>query len=124
MRDRLRRLDRNAFYARLDAERQVRGLTWGEVAAEVHVSPSTLTRLAQGNTPEADALISLLAWLRESDLAPYIIDGRTPLGICRDVNLAWGHICGLALHHRGAHQQDLGTAIVSWGSGLSAGGRT
>lgn len=32
-------------------------------ATEIGVSPSTLTRLKQGKRPDADALISILAWL-------------------------------------------------------------
>jgi hypothetical protein len=33
------------------------------VAAETGLSPSTLTRLGQGQKPDADALVTLLAWL-------------------------------------------------------------
>jgi transcriptional regulator with XRE-family HTH domain len=34
-----------------------------QVAGETGLSPSTLTRLANGQKPDADGLVSLLAWL-------------------------------------------------------------
>jgi transcriptional regulator with XRE-family HTH domain len=33
------------------------------VAEETGLSPSTLTRISQGHKPDADGLVSLLAWL-------------------------------------------------------------
>lgn len=41
-----------------------RGLTARKAAEEIGVSPSTLTRIGQGQKPDADALVSLLAWLQ------------------------------------------------------------
>ena len=40
-----------------------------DVAAETGVSPSTLTRLAQGQKPDADTLVTLLAWLNAEPAA-------------------------------------------------------
>lgn len=40
-----------------------RGMTMKAVAQETGLSESTLTRLAQGRNPDADGLVSLLAWL-------------------------------------------------------------
>lgn len=40
-----------------------RGITGRKVAEETGLSPSTVTRIAQGRKPDADALVSLLAWL-------------------------------------------------------------
>ena len=41
-----------------------RGLSSRKGAAEIGLSPSTLTRLKQGQKPGADGLIALLAWLK------------------------------------------------------------
>lgn len=56
--------DNEKFYAALDSERTLRGLTWKQVAEESGVSASTLTRMAQGKRPDVDGLAALLAWGR------------------------------------------------------------
>ena len=40
-----------------------RGMSMRQVARETGLSPSTLVRLANGQKPDADGLVSLLAWL-------------------------------------------------------------
>jgi transcriptional regulator with XRE-family HTH domain len=54
--------DERAFFAALDSVRQVRGLNWRQVAEAAAVSPSTLTRLAQGKRPDVDSLAALVDW--------------------------------------------------------------
>lgn len=54
--------DTEAFFAALDGQREARGKTWKEVAAESGVSASTLTRMAQGKRPDVDGLGALLSW--------------------------------------------------------------
>lgn len=54
--------DADGFYAALDLERTARKLTWKEVAAESHVSASTLTRMKQGRRPDVDSLAALTTW--------------------------------------------------------------
>ena len=57
-------LDVAALYATLDAARKERGdLSWREVARQTGVSPSTLTRMAQGKRPDVDGLAALVRWL-------------------------------------------------------------
>jgi transcriptional regulator with XRE-family HTH domain len=41
-----------------------RGLSDRKAAEEIGISPSTITRMSQGKKPDADALVSLLAWLQ------------------------------------------------------------
>lgn len=57
------RLDTDALhlapYARMHAEK----LTARQLAEQVGVSPSTLTRIKQGQRPDADGLVTLLVWL-------------------------------------------------------------
>lgn len=54
--------DAPAFFGALDAERAARGMRWKQVADEVGVSQSTLTRLAQGKRPDVDSLAALVDW--------------------------------------------------------------
>lgn len=48
----------------LDAVMRHRGLTARKAAEEIGISASTITRMTQGQKPDADALVSLLAWLQ------------------------------------------------------------
>src|SRR5919106_6086488 len=57
------RLDVGALYAALDEQRKSRRLSWRQVANKAGVSPSTLTRLAQGKRPDVDGFASLVRWL-------------------------------------------------------------
>jgi transcriptional regulator with XRE-family HTH domain len=57
------RLDTDALYAALDAQRAARKLSWRQLAKEVGVSPSTMTRLANGQRPDVDAFAALVRWL-------------------------------------------------------------
>jgi len=72
-------LDVSEFRRRLDLRRQERGLTWRQLAEQVDVSPSTFSRLADGNRPDADALITLLVWLDlDTDIAIMIKPKEAP----------------------------------------------
>jgi transcriptional regulator with XRE-family HTH domain len=57
------RIDAAALYAALDQKRQIAGLSWRELAAELQLSPSTFTRMAQGHRPDVDAFATLIRWL-------------------------------------------------------------
>jgi len=60
------RIDVPALHAALDAARHNKdrgGLSWRQLAAEVGVSPSTMTRLANGHRPDVDAFVALVRWL-------------------------------------------------------------
>lgn len=78
MRVRSHRLDREALYVRLDRERRARRTSWRAIGREVGISSSGLTQLGQGSSLHADALVSLMAWLGETDLAPYITAQAEP----------------------------------------------
>lgn len=60
------KLDTDALYAALDAKREGRGLSWRQLSKEVGVSPSTMTRLANGQRPDVDAFAALVNWLGQS----------------------------------------------------------
>ncbi|ABD13367.1 putative transcriptional regulator [Frankia casuarinae] len=57
------RVDVNGLYGALDAARTARGLSWRQLAKEIEVSPSTMTRLANGHKPEVDAFVAMTRWL-------------------------------------------------------------
>lgn len=56
-------LDIDKLAVAVDTVLRYRGISARAAAAEIGVSPSTLTRLKQGQKPDADGLVSLLAWL-------------------------------------------------------------
>jgi transcriptional regulator with XRE-family HTH domain len=58
------RIDVPALYGALDGARRSKSLSWRQLAAEVGCSPSTMTRLANGHKPDADAFVALTRWLR------------------------------------------------------------
>jgi len=56
-------LQLDALVAALDSERQARGLSWRQLALAAKVSPSTLTRMQQGKSPDRDTFGALTTWL-------------------------------------------------------------
>ncbi|MES2674356.1 MAG: helix-turn-helix transcriptional regulator [Pseudomonadota bacterium] len=54
--------DADAFFDALEKIRNHKKLHWKNVADEAGVSPSTLTRMAQGKRPDVDTLAALAAW--------------------------------------------------------------
>jgi transcriptional regulator with XRE-family HTH domain len=52
-----------SLVAALDSERQARGLSWRQLAKEAKVSPSTLTRMQQGKSPDVNTFSALTRWL-------------------------------------------------------------
>lgn len=58
------RLDTGRLYAALDAERESRGLSWRQLAAEAGVSASLVSRMGNGHRPDLDGFIALVQWLR------------------------------------------------------------
>jgi len=57
------RFDAQALYQVLDTQRASRGMTWRQVAEEVGVSASTLTRTKQGGRLEVDGMLAMVRWL-------------------------------------------------------------
>lgn len=63
--------DPDALYVALDRRRRHERLLWRDIADQAGVSPSTLTRLGHGASPDARGLVRLMAWLGESDIRPF-----------------------------------------------------
>jgi transcriptional regulator with XRE-family HTH domain len=57
------RFDSAALYEALDRQRTARGLTWGEVATEIGVSPTTISRTRAGGRMEVDGMLAMVRWL-------------------------------------------------------------
>jgi transcriptional regulator with XRE-family HTH domain len=57
------KIDVRGLYAALDAERTARGLSWRQLAKEIGVSPSLLSRLSNDQRPDADGFATLVRWL-------------------------------------------------------------
>jgi transcriptional regulator with XRE-family HTH domain len=72
------RLDTDGLYAALNATRQARGLSWRQLANEVGVSPSTMTRLANGQRPDVDAFAALVRWLGQPADTFLVSDAQPP----------------------------------------------
>src|SRR5262249_3393367 len=56
-------LQLDSLIAALDSERQARGLSWRQLAMTAGVSPSTLTRMQQGKSPDVNTFTALTSWL-------------------------------------------------------------
>jgi transcriptional regulator with XRE-family HTH domain len=68
------RFDAKALYRALDERRVSLDLTWKEVAAQMGVSISTLTRTRLGGRLEVDGTLAMVSWL-----------GRTVESFAREV---------------------------------------
>jgi transcriptional regulator with XRE-family HTH domain len=64
--------------AALDSERQARHLSWRQLAIEAEVSPSTLTRMQQGKSPDVNTFSALTSWLNIPAERFYAEQGATP----------------------------------------------
>jgi DNA-binding MurR/RpiR family transcriptional regulator len=57
-------LDYEALYGAINTARQAQSLSWRDLADLIGTSPSTFTRLAQGQGMDAATFAALIAWLR------------------------------------------------------------
>ncbi len=53
------------LYAALDRKRRKTNSKWREIARELEISPSTFTRMGQGNGPDTGTFLTLIRWLGE-----------------------------------------------------------
>ena len=54
--------DFDAFLSAVDAERMARDMSWRQVAQATGISPSSLTRMAQGKRLDVDGLVAMASW--------------------------------------------------------------
>lgn len=72
----MRRFDTAALYDALDAERIRRSTSWAQVAREMGVSASTVTRTRRGGRMEVDGILAMVGWLGVS-VETFVIDDQT-----------------------------------------------
>ncbi|MEV4748917.1 helix-turn-helix domain-containing protein [Streptosporangium sp. NPDC049248] len=83
-------MDVKALHAALDAARAKEGLSWRQLAKEVGVSASTISRMANGLKPDVTAFAAMTTWLRmpaesfyvdpmRSDEEPELVASLVPL---------------------------------------------
>jgi transcriptional regulator with XRE-family HTH domain len=56
-------VDVEALYREVDAKRKSEGLSLREAASAIGVSASTLTRMAQGASPDVEGFAKMVRWL-------------------------------------------------------------
>ena len=56
-------IDVTALYAALDAARASKHLSWRQLAREMELSPSTMSRLGNGLKPDVNAFAAMVRWL-------------------------------------------------------------
>jgi len=59
-------LNLDALVEALDAKRKSEDISWRELARQSKVSPSTLTRMQNGQRPDVDTFSALVQWLGAS----------------------------------------------------------
>lgn len=57
-------VDVRALYAALDAARQNKDMSWRQLAKEIGVSASTISRMANGLKPDVTAFAAMTTWLQ------------------------------------------------------------
>lgn len=71
--------DLRGLYRAIDAERELRGMSWSGVAREVGVAASTIRRFESADDAEADGVLALVRWLGcppENFVTHSSVDGR------------------------------------------------
>lgn len=65
-------VDVQTLHAALDAARMERDMSWRQLAKEIGVSPSTISRMANGFKPDVAAFAAMTTWLRMPAEAFYV----------------------------------------------------
>ncbi|MFG1827170.1 helix-turn-helix domain-containing protein [Microbispora bryophytorum] len=65
-------VDVKALHAALDAARIEKGLSWRQLAKEIGVSASTISRMVNGLKPDVTAFAAMTTWLRMPAEAFYV----------------------------------------------------
>lgn len=73
-------VDVKALHAALDAARRANDLSWRKLAKELGVSPSTMSRMANGLSPDLPAFAAMTSWLRMRAEDFYRSGGADPGG--------------------------------------------
>jgi transcriptional regulator with XRE-family HTH domain len=69
-------VDVRGLYAALDAARSQQQLSWRQLAKQLGVSASTISRMANGLRPDVTAFAAMTSWLRMPAEAFYVRPGQ------------------------------------------------
>jgi transcriptional regulator with XRE-family HTH domain len=81
------KLNTEALVGALDAERKARAISWRKLAQEAGVSPSTLTRIQQGKSPDVHTFAALTQWLQMDTeafthgVSPEVTEVNNPMAV-------------------------------------------
>lgn len=71
-------VDIAALYEALDRVRRPKELSWRQLAGELQISPSTLSRMGDGHRPDITTFAKIVTWLGEP-AETFIVGGPRPL---------------------------------------------
>jgi transcriptional regulator with XRE-family HTH domain len=60
----MKRFNSKGLYDALNAQRLARNLTWREVADQIGISVTTITRVKSGGRMEVNGMLAMVEWLR------------------------------------------------------------
>lgn len=69
-------VDVKALHAALDKARESRGLSWRQLAKEIGVSASTISRMSNNLKPDVTAFAAMTTWLRMPAESFYVGSGH------------------------------------------------
>ncbi|MFF1810797.1 multiprotein-bridging factor 1 family protein [Streptomyces sp. NPDC058251] len=77
-------VDVQALHAALDAAREERGLSWRQLAKELGVSASTISRMANGLKPDVTGFAAMTTWLRMPAETFYVAPEATSASLSQE----------------------------------------
>ncbi|MET8081189.1 helix-turn-helix domain-containing protein [Streptomyces sp. NPDC005303] len=77
-------VDVQALHAALDAAREEKGLSWRQLAKELGVSASTISRMANGLKPDVTGFAAMTTWLRMPAETFYVTPEATPASLSQE----------------------------------------
>ena len=73
-------VDVKSLHAALDKARESRGLSWRQLAKDIGVSASTLSRMANNLKPDVSAFAAMTTWLK-MPAEDFYVGGATDTGV-------------------------------------------
>lgn len=99
------KIDTQGLHAALNAERTARDWSWRQLAKEIGVSPSLLSRLANELRPDADGFATLVRWLN-MPAEQFMIDANEKRSTQTEPDLA-AQLTPLLRAHQDLDKQDI-----------------
>lgn len=81
------RVDVKALHAALDKARESRGLSWRQLAREIGVSASTISRMSNNLKPDVTAFAAMTTWLHMPAESFYVGSGHSSTDLDQEPDL-------------------------------------